>query len=366
MPRVLVDLLFFTGHKGGMETYVRELYRELGARADGYEYIALASTEFLELDHAWFPGRVVASGISGENRRAWAWGELTAVSAAARELSVDLIHAPANMGPYRAPVPVVVTVHDLLSFRFPRLLGTVNSAFVRLLVRLASRAATVLVTDSNASADDIARYLKPSAPVKVIPLAGAPVTAAVSESGADRLGLPDEIILSTGNRLPHKNFAILLEALAFLAPDKRPHLVITGSRTGDPLIELRSGLGLEQSVTLLGWVTDAELDALWASAKLYVIPSLFEGFGLPVLDAMQRGVPVVASDIPVLREVGGSAPAYVDATRPQDVASAMARVLSDETLRESMVAAGAHRAAEFGWARVARETAAAFRLAMDR
>jgi glycosyltransferase involved in cell wall biosynthesis len=364
MPLVLVDLLFFTGKKGGMETYVRELYRELGSIDSEFAFIGLASTEFLALDTSWFPGEIIDSGISGEDRVAWARGELVAVSRAAERIGADLIHAPANMGPWRTRVPMVSTIHDLLTFRHPRLLGVANSAIVRMLVRLAARASTRVITDSAASGDDVVRFLSVDrGRLDVIPLA----TVAPAVTGASKATAGDRpLILSTGNRLPHKNFESLVRAMALIEPALRPELVITGSHGDDPLAPLVAELGLTDDVRLEGWVSTEDLEALYARADAYVIPSLFEGFGLPVLDAMTRGCAVISSDIPVLREVGGDAALYVDARQPSKIAAAITRVIGDPVERDRLVVAGAARAAEFSWSAVAARTLASFTAALAR
>jgi len=363
MTLILVDLLFFTGKKGGMETYTRELYRSLGAQPAGFEFIGLASTEFMQLDTTWFPGELIESGISGENRIAWARGELTAVSRAASRVGAQLIHSPANMGPFRSRVPVVVTIHDLLSFRHPRLLGTVNSVIVRSLVRLVARAARRVITDSAASATDVETYLRVAKDrLDVVPLATSARTAVARETGGRGIR---PLLLSTGNRMPHKNFESLIRAIALIEPSTRPELVITGSHGDDPLAPLVSELGLEKDVTLASWVSSDELEALYARASAYVIPSLFEGFGLPVLDAMSRGCPVISSDIPVLHEVGGDAALYTDATSPEALAEAISAVLADAALRQRLSEAGLARSAGFTWEKVARETAASFTKALS-
>ena len=113
MTLVLVDLLSYTGSKGGMETYTRELYAAVAAAPAEFTFVGLASTEGFRLDHSWFPGEVIDSGISGEHRFLWAWGELFAVSRWAKRLRVDLIHSPATLGPARSHVPTVLTIHDM-------------------------------------------------------------------------------------------------------------------------------------------------------------------------------------------------------------------------------------------------------------
>ena len=142
-----------------MESYARNLYRELGSVDSGLEFVGFASTELAETDTSWFPGDVVASGISGENRVSWARGELTAVSRAARRLGAGLIHSPANIGPWRSSAPVVLTVHDLLPFRHPEWVPGPYAPVLRGLVRGAARSAARVITVSRASGDDIEHVL---------------------------------------------------------------------------------------------------------------------------------------------------------------------------------------------------------------
>ena len=137
--------------------------------------------------------------------------------------------------------------------------------------------------------------------------------------------------------------------------------MITGSHDDDPLEPLVGALHLEDDVELAGWIAEDRLAALYRGASVYVFPSLFEGFGLPLLEAMARGCPVVASDIPVLREVGGDAVVYVDALNPSAMASAVSRVVGDASTREALASAGRAHAAAFTWARTAAATAEVFR-----
>ena len=282
---MLVDLLFFTGTKGGMESYVREVYSRFTADDADLEFVGWASTELAATDTSWFPGRVVDSGISGEDRVAWARGELVAVASAARRLGADLVHCPANFGPWRSRVPVVLTVHDLLAFRHPEFVPGAYSRILRTMIRFAARAATRVLTVSRASRDDIVEFLRVRADrVVVTPLAGSRVVA--DAGGAARR---DDRLLAVGNRMPHKGFETLLEALARLDADARPHLVITGSHGDDPLVPVVDRLGLGGSVTLRGWLSRDELDTLYAESTALVFPTRFEGFGLPPLEAIAPG-----------------------------------------------------------------------------
>ncbi|MGY1606873.1 MULTISPECIES: glycosyltransferase family 4 protein [unclassified Geodermatophilus] len=363
---VAVDLMHLTGQRGGTETYAHELYRAMPAVAPDLRFTALvnAGTE-LPLD--WFPGEVRRIPMSGRNRVVWAVAESLVVGPVGRRLGADVLHSPANFGPVFQALPTVLTVHDLLSFRLPDVAGPIGRP-VGVLCRRAARAASRVLTDSQASAADISEFIGIGPErVDVVPLAaGRPAPP----DPADRLpaAVPDTgrpLVLSTGNRLPHKDFPTLLRAWSQVPADGRPLLVVTGSQGDDPLRPLVTELGLENDVVLLGWVTRGELEALFARADLYVCPSLFEGFGLPVLEAMQRGCPVVASDIPVLREVGGDAARYVAPGDPRTFAAAVQELIASPGQRAALSAAGRARAGRFSWETTARLTAASLRRAVD-
>ena len=358
MPRVFVDLLSYTGTKGGMETYTRELYRALGAMDGGWEYIGYVSREGAGLDLSWFPGRIIESGISGENRFVWAWGELTQVAKAAAREEADLIHAPATLGPRRSRMPSVVTMHDMLYWSHPELMSTpLYTAPVKWMEKQAASNARRVITISPTSQREIAKYLGVDATrVDVIPLAGA------APVGVDRslAGSEGPLIIAMGNRRPHKNWGALIRAVALLPADQRPRVVITGGRGDDPLAPLVESLGLGDRIDLRGWVDDAEVARLYSIATALAIPSYAEGFSLPTLESMGAGLPALLSDIEVHRYVGGQAARYFDPSDDQSLADLLLAVTSDTALRAEMTEAGLSRAEEFTWMRTASETRAVF------
>lgn len=362
MPRVLVDLLSYTGTKGGMETYTRELYRALGELSDNWEYVGFASREGSELDLSWFPGRVINSRISGENRFVWAWGELTQVARAARRESATLVHSPATLGPRRTSMPTVVTMHDMLYWSHPELMTTpLYTAPVKWMERQAAANATRIITISPTSQREISKYLDvPAKHIDVIPLAGE------APHGVDRSlsGSEGPLILAMGNRRPHKNWGALIRAIALLDPADRPRVVITGGRGDDPLAPLVDEYGVETSVDLRGWVDDAEVARLYSIATALAIPSFAEGFSLPTLEAMKAGVPALLSDIDVHRYVGGEAARYFAPADDHALATLLKEICEDTSLQRSMTEAGRRRAEEFTWARTARETRSAFERAL--
>ncbi|WP_349426781.1 glycosyltransferase family 1 protein [Microbacterium sp. LWS13-1.2] len=362
MPRVLVDLLSYSGTKGGMEVYTRELYRKLGEIAPSWEFIGYLSREGYELDRTWFPGETINSGISGENRFAWAFGELFAVARRARKLGVDLLHSPATLGPRHSSMPTVVTMHDMLYWSHPEYMSTpLYTAPVKWMERQVARNAAQIVTISPGSATEILKYLAVDPDtLHVVPLAGG------HPEGVDRAlaGSEGPLIIAMGNRRPHKNWESLPRAVAALPPEKRPRVVITGGRGYDPLAPLVDELGVGQWVELRGWVSDDEVAHLYSTATALAIPSLAEGFSLPTLEAMSAGVPVLLSDIEVHRYVGGEAARFFPPHDVDALAHLIEHVVDDPELQKRMAADGLMRERLFTWERTARETLAVFELAL--
>ncbi|MBO3093954.1 glycosyltransferase family 4 protein [Cellulomonas dongxiuzhuiae] len=366
-PHVLVDMLFWTGTKGGIETYARELYSALRG-TDRFTFTALASTEFAASSPDWFPGPVVDSGVSGNiaglNRFRWSWAELQGVSRWADRLRADLIHCPSLLGPRSSRVPTVVSMHDLLYWTNPEHMP--SQLFVKpaqWMESMVAKNATRMITISQSSARDIDTYLRfPRERLDVIPLAGS-----VRESaGRLRTGTPENMILATGNRLGHKNWASLIRALPLVPEDVRPRLVVTGSKGDDPLIPVVEEVEMQDWVDLRGWVTTEEMDRLLASAAALAIPSFHDGFCLPALDAMLIGLPVLLSDIPVYREVGGDAALYVDPHSLESIAAGMTVVATDPGRMRRAAELGREQAARFSWATTADRTLDVFDKALAR
>lgn len=339
-----------------MESYVQRLYSAMPDEGD-IEFGALISREAERLDLSWFPGEVIRTGISGESRPLWALGELLSVSGRAHRARADLLHAPANVGPVRSAMPVVLTVHDVLPFVHREWVPGPHAPVLRWMVKSAARNATRILTISESSRADIVDQLGvPDKRIDVIPLGGGDGVPTDQVEGVD-----PPVVLTIGNRLPHKNVETLIRALALIPADRRPRLVVTGE-TGesDPLVTAARQAGVLDHVDYVGWVSPAELDALFGRASLVAVPSRFEGFGLPVLEAMSRARAVVCSDIAVLRETAGDAASFVPPTDPRAWAAELTRLLQDGAARERLATAGRARAARYSWGATAQRTLAAF------
>lgn len=359
--RLAVDLLYFNGRRGGVETYARQLLPRMAPLLDGIELVAITGTTGARAVREWFPGEVRQVPVDTTNHVGWAAAEVLAAGSVAARAGASLLWCPANLGPGAGSVPRLVTVHDVTVFDYPSAyLGRIGQASTKALLRLAARGATRVLTASEDAAQRVAEiHGVPRERMSVVPHGASP-TPVPGDSPAvvARLGVPTgrPMVLSVGNRMPHKNLDNLVRAIAEIPTGRRPVLVAAGGPPADPLRPLVGQLGLTKDVLLPGWVTSEQLGALQHEAALYACPSLAEGFGLPVLDAMLANCAVLASDIGVLREVGGDAAAYVDTRDPAAFAGAIEGLLADDDRRARMRAAGLVRAQQFTWDRAARQT----------
>ncbi len=281
---------------------------------------------------------------------------------------VDVLHVQ-YVPPPVGRTPVVNMVHDLAAIRFPELFPRSEVWRHRLLLPRAIRGAARVLTVSDTCRDDIVRtYGVPAAHVVVTPNGVSEQFRRVEgrERAAvlERYGFAPPYLLFVGNIQPRKNLPRLLEAFALLKERERlPHrLVIAGRaawRSAAVFARARE-LGLEAAVTFTSYVPAADLPALYSGADAFVYPSLFEGFGLPPLEAMQCGTPVVVSARPAFPEILGDAALMVDPTQVADIARGILAVVRDAGLRRTLVARGLARAGRYRWEETARRTLAVF------
>jgi glycosyltransferase involved in cell wall biosynthesis len=348
-------------HDFGIGTYVRNLVKGLLRLETGTEYVLLCQRRDLDYVRSLGPA-CSALPVDAGNYSAL---ELIDVPRAIRRANVDLFHAPHYVVSPLVRKPYVVTIHDCIHLRFPEYLpNRLAPAYARVMMRQAARRAARVLTVSEASKQDIIRYLKsPASSVDVVPNAldealAVPPTADELSAVADRYRLAAPFVLYAGNIKPHKNVDRLIEAYAILRRGGLTgiDLVIIGENVSKypELRRLVHRYQLHAHVRFLGFVPASTLAALYQLAKVFVFPSLYEGFGLPPLEAMAAGTPVVTSNVSSLPEVVGDAAVLVDPMDAGAIASAVARVLGDDALRADLVRRGRARVAEFSWDRSAR------------
>ncbi len=359
-----LNLIFLVpGETGGMEVYARELIGALLAEAPpGTRFTAFLSRE-AAAGGPWEDGLATLTvPVNAQNRVQWVVGEQALLPRMAARAGVDLVHSLASTAPAWGRFRRVVTVHDLIYARFPEAHAGIRDRGMKVLVPLAVRRSDRVIAISQSTRNDLVQLLGvPDAKIDVVeqgmgsvspPAATAAETRARFELGERR------VLLSLSARRPHKNLAALIGAMARIPAEERPLLVLPGYRTRheQELRERARAAGIETDVRFLQWMSGEDIEALWAVADVFVFPSLYEGFGLPVLEAMARGVPVACSNTSSLPEVAGDAALLFDPRDELAIADALRRLLSDGALREQLRARGLARAREFSWARTARLT----------
>ncbi len=370
--RVGLDLLFLIpGETGGREVYARELVPAMLERSPELELVAFVNRDAGPgLSRELGAGvRCVVVPVSARSRGQWAVGELALVSTAARRAHVDLLHCMANFAPGWGATPRVVTIHDLQYLAVPGQLSPPVRKLTGALMSLAARGAQRIIAVSAAGAQEIVGGLGVKRErIDVVPN-GVRLPGPIAPDGVvrDRLDAGGRAIaLSVATNLPHKNLGALIDALALGTPTERPLLVLAGHGTDDGALRERAlAAGVAEDVRLLGSCTTAELEALYALAGCLVLVTLHEGFGLPVLEAMARSLPVACSDIAALREVAGPAALYFDPRRPEQIAAQMTTLLGDGELAARLSGLGRERAAGFSWAAAAEGTLESYRRALQ-
>jgi glycosyltransferase involved in cell wall biosynthesis len=373
MIRVALNLVFLVpGETGGMETYARELLPRLAA-LDGLAVTALVNREAAEAGGGpWgdaVPMEVVP--VRARNRVEWVRGEQLVVPGLADRARADILHSLASTAPLRGRARRVTTIHDLNYKLVPDTHFGLRGLGMRVLVPAAARRSHRIVVDAASTRRDLVEHLgTPADKVDVVPLGvtPAPVGTPVPEAALRaELGLGERpVVLSVSAKRPHKNIARLLDALAGIAPERRPVLVVPGYPTPYEarLRAHAAAAGVAGDVVWPAWIGPAQLEGLYGLAALVVFPSLYEGFGLPVLEAMARGVPVATSDRSSLPEVAGDAALLFDPEDTGAIRAAIERLLADPGERARLRAAGLARARTFTWERTAELTAAAYERAL--
>lgn len=353
--------------QGGPRAYVLGLLDALGRIGRDNDYVVFYN-DFAHLGRFPWAREIVLPGKSPLCRL---WREHVALPLACRREKVDLLHGPKSAIPFWSSCPTVVTLHDLIPITHPETETRAAQLYWRLQIPIAARRSHFIITDSGHARQEIVDMFGiPDRRIAVTPL-GYPVAMdepydeARAVKVRQRFGLPDSYILYVGTIQPRKNLGMLIEAYNRLRREgvTEKKLVIAGRKGWlyDALFARISALGLESDVVFTGFVPDEDLPGLYDGACLFVYLSLFEGFGLPPLEAMARGVPVVTSNTTSLPEVVGDAGITVRPDNLEDIVAGMGSVLTDAGRAEQLRQLGKIRARQFSWERTARETLAIYR-----
>jgi glycosyltransferase involved in cell wall biosynthesis len=288
---------------------------------------------------------------------------------------IDLLHSPHFLLPLVRPCPAVATIHDVVYLACPQdLPSRAGRLYYRAMMHACSRLAARIITDSEHSRKEIQRVLHADpARIEVIYPGVDPQFFRVTDparlkAARARYGIDRDYVLCVGIYKARKNHAGLLRAFRrVLDGGVRAQLVIAGpmaeGETG--LRRLAAELGVSDSVVFTGFVDEPDLRALYSAARVCACPSLYEGFGFTVLEAMACGAPVVCSSATSLPEVAGDAALYFDPNEPEEIAGQLLRVMTDDKLRASLIERGQINAQRFSWEETARQTLAVYHHALE-
>lgn len=362
-----------TYRSAGVSGYIRQLLTHLPATAPELQLTAflpagsLPQVDGLALAHS----RLQTS--KPMQRILW---EQAALPGLVRQHRLDLLHGAVNVTPLLSLCPTVVTIHDLSFMRYPQAFPAPQRMYLQSQVRRSARHARRVIAVSQATKEDVvALFGVPPERITVIYNGVddmfSPATPEEIDAFRRQRGLPQRFVLHLGTLEPRKNLARLVEAFAQarqqLAASDDLKLVLAGGKGWgyDDIFAAVERLGLQKQVLFPGYVPDADLPWFYRAATVFAYPSLLEGFGLPVVEAMACGTPVITSAVSSLPEVAGDAALLVDPLSADALADALVRVLHDSTLAGEMRRRGLLQASRFSWQRTAAETTAVYRWALD-
>ncbi|MHA1568037.1 MAG: glycosyltransferase family 4 protein [Alphaproteobacteria bacterium] len=367
--KIAIDARAVTDEASGVGVYTRTLIRGLAGRDDGDQYHLVSNR------------RVHLPADLPENFRILQephhignfWLQWQCPGLLRRE-GVEVFHGTNFLAPLRSPCPTVLTVHDLSSLLFPRLHTRRNNLVQRLLPRAVKRARLVIAISENTKRDLIEHLRVPPEKIRLVYNApaenfGPAVDEAYQQAVIKRLSLPERYFLFVGTLEPRKNVTRLLEAFARYSRlhENGTKLLLVGSEGwgSRDVRKTHRQLGLGERVRFVGYVDHADLPAVYRQAKALVMPSVYEGFGLPIVEAMACGTPVIAAANSALAEVAGDAAVLIDPDDAAGLAESLIALSSDERVRERCVQAGLAQAGRFSLAAFAEATHRVYREALE-
>jgi len=351
----------------GVHQYIHHLLRHLGQADGSLRYTVLLGEGTLPPDIAltslrsrWPTSRAAVRVLWEQLVQPWTL----------RRIGAHLVHGPAFVGPLLAPCPVVITIHDLSFIRFPTLFRPAKRLYLTVLTRLSARRARRLIAVSAHTAAETTRLLGvPSERIDVVYHGVDPVFHPLPADEVavfrQRRGLPERFVLCVGTLEPRKNQTRLVEAFARIH-DGQVKLVLVGGKGWlyDELFTRVEALGLSKEIIFPGYVMNDELPLWYNAATILAYPSLYEGFGMPVLEAQACGTPVLTSNVSSLPEAAGDAASMVDPYDVEALAAELDRLLTDKLLRHELRKRGLAHASQFTWPLMAQETADVYRRAL--
>lgn len=367
--KIALNLLYLIpGVVGGTETYARSLITALARLDEDHEFTVYVNRESADLPITPGPNftRVVCPVVAMRRVLRYSW-EQAVLPLQLRQANLDLVHSLGYVGPIASGSPQVVSVHDVNYIGHRGRRTPVGRRAFRFFVEKTVKRANHVITISRFSKGEIMTHLGVSdEKVSVIYCAAREATPAAAASGAQYSELVKNVtqpfMVAFSSLSAHKNIGRLIAAFARIS-SQVPHSLLLIGHMPEKSAEVRAELQKagDHRIHFTGFIPDEQVDALMRRASLFVFPSLYEGFGLPILDAQKAGIPVACSNVAALPEVAGSGAVLFDPLSVDDMARKLMRALLDVDLREALARDGHENAAKFSWDIAARQTTAIYR-----
>ncbi|CCW35491.1 glycosyltransferase family 4 protein [Chthonomonas calidirosea] len=366
--RIGINLLYLLpNHVGGTQTYAEGLIQGLASIDKDNEYCLFVNLEAENLQLTDAPNvRKVVCPVRASSRRARYLYEQLQLPQRIKREGIELLHSCGYVGPLWPACPHIVTVHDLNYIAFGNQMEASRRLMLAFLVpRIARRAARVIAVSEFTRQELIVHIGLKKEQICVIheaPKARPPCPKQKLQEVRQQFGLDGPYLLAFSSLSPHKNIPFLLEGFSKIASIYSYPLVLVGHTPPGSEVEQKiEQLGLGDRVIRTGYVADDVVSALLDGATLFVFPSKYEGFGLPILEAQQAGVPVVCSQVASLPEVAGEGALYFDPHSQTSLLSALRTALDDDSIRKALRQKGYANVARFSWKKAAEETLALYK-----
>ena len=368
-PRVLINASILDHKPSGLGRYSFEILRRL-LEDSSIEYHVFTSMPELFKDREAKIIKISTFSRPSQGKLGGVARYLSGIlNREIRKSQFDLIYSPTHHG-LNLPAKQIITVHDLLPLKFRKTFSQEGIAYYyykKILPNHLNMSKKIITPSENTKKDIVDNFKIKSEKILVVPCGMEPArTVGLLEKKefAERFGISEEYILSVGTTsYPYKNSERLIRAFHIAGLSKKYMLIFCGGRKQyiQTLKKLSINLGLKERVIFLDYINSAELDSLYRHASLFIYPSLYEGFGLPPLEAMAFGCPVVCSNISSLPEVCGDGAFYVDPMDTEAIAQGMVKVIDDEILKNELKKRAIIRASRFSWEKAASNLLSTFR-----
>ncbi len=368
--RIGLNLLYMIPDSvGGSETYASGVIHGLSQIDHENEYVVFLNQESSNwpLPEATNFQRVVCPVSATKRSRRYSYEQLL-FPAMVSKYDLDLLHSLSYMTPFVLPCKSLVSIYDIVT-DYPGAFSFVKKQLLKLLLNISALSSDHIVTLSEASRDQIISKLNVK-PQKITATLLAPRTRKMADEGtwtdlAVKLGIQQKYIFALSSQSPSKNIPMLFKAFARLLAESGEdvQLILAGHepKRGPSLRELAASLGVKDSIVFCGYISDADLSLILRHATIFVFPSLHEGFGLPILEAMEAGIPVACSNVASLPEVAGDGALLFDPHSPEEVLMALKQLLVNPALRDELVLNGYRNLERFSWTTTGEKTLEVYR-----